>query len=257
MNRKRREQAEADGKPCRLCLLPKTLQRSHVVPEFMHELLYDEKRRFWSLTTRDEHQNPISQQGEREYLLCASCEAHINVYEKYADTLFRSTKDIGIRIAFDGPLIIVHGIDYKLFKLFQLSILWRASITALRFYDRVQLGPLEEEMRLMLLRNDPGPAPLFSCLIYALRDSSGEKVPLMLPPTRSRFNCRSHYRFIFHSYVWIFVASRTTDSRAWDACALTQAGRLVIGHVPLSDLDDDLHRLMNDLDEMGRVPSLK
>ena len=146
------------------------------------------------------------------------------------------------------------GIDYKLFKLFQLSILWRAGITALSFYDRVQLGPQEDDIRQMILRNDPGPAPLFSCLIWALRDE-GEKVPLMRPPTKSKFSWRTHYRFIFHSYIWVFVASRTTDSREWDACALTEPGRLVIGHRPISDLDGDLDRPMRNLDAMGRIPN--
>jgi hypothetical protein len=254
MSRKKREQVEAVGKLCRLCGLPKPLQRSHIIPEFFYEHLYDDKHSYWLLTTLPETERLVQQKGQREYLLCAVCEQQIQVYETYVHRLFTATDDIGVRYKrIADRITVAEGIDYKLFKLFQLSVLWRASVSTLPFFRRVQLGPLEEEIRQMLLRGDPGPAPLFSCMIWSLFDN-GKKIPLMFPPLAINVAGRMHYKFIFGGYVWNFVASRTTDSREWDEFVLTAEGRLVFGQVTLDHIRPELDALIRELDEMGRTP---
>jgi len=37
--------------------------------------------------------------------------------------------------------IIIEGIDYAPFKLFLMSVLWRASVSTLEFFKLVSLGP--------------------------------------------------------------------------------------------------------------------
>ena len=57
---------------------------------------------------------------------------------KYEDYIAKYLKG-GIELNFedDGSVIKVGGIDYKIFKLFQLSILWRASISTRELFQYV------------------------------------------------------------------------------------------------------------------------
>jgi hypothetical protein len=62
-------------KICKLCQLEKQLRRSHILPEFMYENLYDEKpRRFHTLNIdlddTSKSSKKIEQKGIREFLLC-------------------------------------------------------------------------------------------------------------------------------------------------------------------------------------------
>jgi hypothetical protein len=62
-------------KTCKLCQQEKQLRRSHILPEFMYQNLYDEKpRRFHTLNVDlddvSKSSNKIEQKGIREFLLC-------------------------------------------------------------------------------------------------------------------------------------------------------------------------------------------
>src|SRR5690606_42072385 len=63
----------------------------------------------------------------REKLLCAECELHISKYENYVANVFNGRQAIDASGA--GGLIVVKGLDYAKFKLFGLSVLWRAGIS--------------------------------------------------------------------------------------------------------------------------------
>lgn len=250
MNRRQREKAEAAGKVCRLCGLPKPLRWSHIIPEFLYQLLYDDKHSFWALTTRPQDRSRAEQNGFREYLLCEDCEGRINVYEQYADRAFNG--DAGLRFTPNGQVSVASGLDYKLFKLFQMSILWRASVASHPFFSNVALGPREEELRSLLWADDPGAPAQFSCMMWAIK-LGDRPAALMIPPERIRIDHRTHYFFVFGGFAWAFLASRSTEGRMWDDAILQRSGSIPIGFKTVTDLQ--LEPVMRELEEKGRIPA--
>jgi hypothetical protein len=146
--------------PCRLCTTSQELCRSHILPEFLYQPLYDEKHRFSILGLEGER---YAQRGLTEKLLCHHCEQHLTRYKKYAAEIMSGR--LGHRFHQRGAYIIIEGVDYTRFKLFQLSVLWRASVSKLEFFKLVSLGPHEERLRQMLVGSDPGSPEEFGCVV--------------------------------------------------------------------------------------------
>ena len=126
---------------CYLCKKKSELKKSHIIPEFVYKDLYDSKHRFHVLSTLKETPRPIEQKGIKEKLLCGSgkCEQQLSIYEKYAKEVLMGGVEITVKD--EGDIIFVSDVDYQKFKLFQLSILWRASICNDKMFSRVELGP--------------------------------------------------------------------------------------------------------------------
>lgn len=134
---------------CALCLEESDLRQSHIIPEFMYKSLYDEINRFHVLSVIPEKSNWKEQKGLRERLLCGKCEQKLSVWERYASLVLKG--GIPLTHRREGSIIHLSGVDYKQFKLFQLSILWRASVSTLQFFEKVQLGEHAEIIRQHLL----------------------------------------------------------------------------------------------------------
>src|ERR1700693_6382835 len=127
---------------CRLCQRDGKLSRSHIIPEFFRDdsgLMYPTGRS----GTPQPFTQPIhthagkrfqrkqlgyweKQHGMVEYLLCDECEQKFSALENYAKTLLYGTSN---PIRLQLPLLkdSLFLADYKRLKLFELSILWRAS----------------------------------------------------------------------------------------------------------------------------------
>ena len=125
---------------CALCLQPEQLQNSHIIPEFLYGTLYDEKHRYNVLGLAPERRDRLEQQGVRERMLCRSCEQNFAKLERYASLVFKGGAP-GMGGERHGSIVNVSGIDYGQFKLFLLSMLWRAGAAKSRYFHRVTLGP--------------------------------------------------------------------------------------------------------------------
>src|SRR6266540_673770 len=151
---------------CKLCGETRELRNSHIISELFFRRLYDESSRAREIQDVLQKQIPI-QQGYREYLLCGDCEQQFGRYERYISKIWN--------LKFPEPLSSapppasrecpefepLRGIVYKTFKLFHLSVLWRAGVTTHPFFKVVTLGPFEEELRLMLRAEEAGPPDRF------------------------------------------------------------------------------------------------
>jgi hypothetical protein len=188
---------------CKLCQKTSPLRNSHIIPEFVFTSLYDEKHRMNVLSTRKQKPRPFEQKGLREKLLCATCETKFSQLELYANT------------AFDGKsaerplahIIVVKGVDYKKFKLFLLSVLWRASISSLEFFSEVDLGRHEEILRKMILAEDPGASDKYGIVPFALVDGHRIETGLIMQPSRENMYGQVGYRFIFGGFLWAYFVS--------------------------------------------------
>jgi hypothetical protein len=141
----------------RLCLRQRHLRMSHIVPEFLYRPLYGPTHQIRSIhpgVTRIR----FLRKGLREALLCDDCESLVGRYETYFSGLWYGDHGFLSEIPAGVSKIMKSGLDYTQFKLFHLSILWRASISALEEFRGVALGPHQERFREMIIGKNPGRA---------------------------------------------------------------------------------------------------
>jgi hypothetical protein len=192
---------------CRLCRQPSILQNSHVLPEWGYGPLYDNKHRMIALRVGGDQ--PASaeymQKGIRERLLCKGCEARLSRHEKYARDLLMARKPLDLPPS-RGQ--VVNQADYTPFKLFQLSLLWRAHLSSHEFFTTVDLGFRHaERLRTMLDDENPGAAADYPCFLSVLYFGGEQHAGMMLKPLSGRTEGQRTYRLIFAGFHWMFVVS--------------------------------------------------
>lgn len=208
-------------KVCRLCLQEKELcNNSHIVPDFMYQELFDDKHRLFRGNPLIRKNPKIIQSGEKEGgLLCAGCDnGIIGGYEGYASKVLyggeTGVTSRNIKKADDGlELTLVEGLDYRMFKLFLLSLLWRASVSTAPFFSSVNLGPHEEKLRLSLLSGDPGASASYPCIMNSYQ-RTGLPTGVISAPRKSRFvDGKIIYSFIISGMIYVFriTEDETTD----------------------------------------------
>ena len=114
-----------------------------------------------------------------------------------------------------GLVVEIHGLDYTLFKLFHLSILWRASVSNRDEFRNVKLGPHEETIRKMLLADDPGAPQTYPFWGRILFDPADRRVTddVIVEPEASRVDAHYIYVFTFGGCAWYYIVS-SHDPRA-------------------------------------------
>ena len=150
---------------CRLCLANgSVLMDSHILPEFTYRPIYNAKGRAVAIDPKRRVQQYTVQQGPREYLLCAHCESAFSRLETYSAGVLRNIP--ATTGTSPGGRIAIPGVDYTRFKLFQLSMLWRASVATHAWFAAVKLADQHEEtLRQMLFTETPGEPHEYGCVL--------------------------------------------------------------------------------------------
>jgi hypothetical protein len=239
-----------EGK-CRLCLKDSVLNNSHIIPEYFYKPMYDTKHRFLKVSPEPNKKNKFVQKGLREYLLCNDCEQHINEFEKYANSVmfYEPPKNINQnhRIAF------IEGIDYKLMKLFQLSIIWRASVSSLQTFSEVKLGPHQERLRKMVLDSKPGKYTDYGCLQTAIFIERNKLASdLLMPVDLVKINNFKTYRFIFGGMMWLYFVSNHNEKFKYKNMFLQENGTLTLTKYPIEKIKY-LFKYWEDLYNQGKL----
>ena len=190
---------------CKLCGSDKKLLKSHIIPEFMYKTMYDESHKFHCISSITEKPNYVKRKGEWERLLCNECEVDMSKYEGYVALLLNGKMEINVRN--HNGLIEISGIDYKLFKLFQLSILWKASISNRALFNEVALGKHEEVIRKMLLSGKPAENNKYGCIMIATMHDGEHIDSMILQPKKKRVDGQICYRFVFGGFWWLFFCA--------------------------------------------------
>jgi hypothetical protein len=218
---------------CALCKCDKPLLNSHVVPEFLYRPHYDDKHRTLLFHRRDTPSTML-QKGLRDRLLCRQCEEHLQRFEDYFARFWYQEQPLPNPL--EGSEVILTDIDYCRFKLFVLSIAWRASVSKLPELTSTTLGPHEESMRRMIVETDPGPVeqyPVFAGVIV----EQETKTPwdgAIVAPRKIRVNSHWALRMVFGGAVWTVLTSRH-QTLVLDGYFLTEAGRVKLVLLPLED----------------------
>lgn len=190
---------------CRLCGEQKTLCDSHIIPEFCYRALYDERHKAVLVNNAPSRESKL-QKGFREELLCERCEAFLNEsYEKYFKRVWF---DLGKCPSTTGQRVIrVDGLDYRRFKLFHLSLLWRAGISTRKEFKAVPLGPHEARIREMLRTGNPGPAWQYNFVVQLLHLDGKVLHQAVMPSGRSREHGVPVYTLVFAGCAWNYIVA--------------------------------------------------
>ena len=215
---------------CRLCKQDKPLMRSHIFPEWLYMPLYDKNHRFFVLSTDENKRRSTRPKGIYERLLCQECEVQMSKWEGNARGVFYGD-DPRIRRGKYGKTIVLSGLRYAPFKLFQMSLIWRASIANRQEVHKINLGPHAERLRKMLFEECPGEC--YECgTILKLPPATLDEITreFIYPPERipGKIDGHTAYRAIFAGLIWLFIVSNhSADLRDKDLF-LTEDGRLPI-----------------------------
>jgi len=235
---------------CSLCKQNKELRNSHIIPEFVYTALYDKKHKFHVLSTLQDRPRPMEQKGIRERLLCGDCEQQLSVYEKYAREVLLGGVEIVVQN--EGNLLKLSELDYVKFKLFQLSILWRASISSHPMFSRVRLGPHEEIIRKMIQAGNPGKQADYPCIIFGLTSESDIHGNFIDQPRKLHIEGHTTYRFVFTGFMWSFYVSSHKLPPLLRQVAINEEGTMVVGRGSFEELTE-LNKFAQELHCMDRL----
>lgn len=202
------------------------------------------------LSTNEAERNRYQQKGLYESLLCDECEERFSRYERYASLALGGGIELGYQV--DGRAIVLSGLNYTLFRLFQMSVLWRASISKHPFFKFVELGVHEKRLRTALLNEEPGDASTYGCIMYAIVHDGQVQQDLILQPEHVRFAGLRGYRFVFSSFAWIYVAASHRSSIGIERLFLQKNGYMVMLMKRLNDFPDVVS-LANALLSQGKL----
>ena len=189
---------------CRLCQQSSDLCESHIIPEFLYKTMYSkEKHQFIQLSGPPKVRK--WQKGFKEKLLCRECEDKLNKCETYAARVLFGGTEIGLERMQDA--IIVRDVDYQKFKLFQLSLIWRAGASALQQFSNVNLGPHDETLRSMIEKDEPGVPTDYGCLIILTPSYFDLTSNMMMLAQETRFDGHRCYMFLMAGFTWVFFVS--------------------------------------------------
>jgi hypothetical protein len=187
------------------------------------------------------------QKGFRYPLLCDACERFLNTtYESPFCRFWMDGQRLQRMRAADEN--VISDIDYAKFKLFHLSVLWRASVCLHPGFHRVSLGPHADRIRTMLLSQDPGPASLYPILCGVIIDDDNGNVcsEVIITPLALEWSGHTGYMFAFCGCQWLYF----TPSRSMPEVAgiqLSERGSMRVDATSLRTLFRDFYRVSREM----------
>lgn len=220
---------------CALCKTNGKLQNSHIIPEFFYKLVYDPNpRRFRVISAIVSEPERYGQKGLRERLLCKDCEQKLGRWENYAKKSFVDGQ--GLQITQQNATVFLSNLDYKLFKLFLLSLLWRMSVSTLDFFKEVRLGPYEEKIRLALVNEDPLRPEQCACSMVVVQLSGKTYTDWIVEPTLAQVGGRHVYALVITGILFNFHVGKQPLQQSITAYVLNERGEMVVPVMEMRDI---------------------
>lgn len=228
---------------CKLCGLERDLlKKSHIIPEFMYERLFDEHHQTHKFEPKSffSGQSKMQRPSSGEYeggLLCSECDnKKIGDLESYAAPFLYAKGVLPDHLKADVEThrcdggvgySIVRNTDYAKFKLFLLSVLWRSSISKRDFFDQINLEEFEEVIREMLLNNDPKYENIFPIVFFGFVQ---DDIPddMINQPTATNLKYGKRFTFPISGFVYNFFTDIEDVSKEMKPHILKSNGEFTI-----------------------------
>lgn len=173
--------------------------------------------------------------GDPRAVVLRTCEQHFN---EHCEKPFRAQWVV------DSPLPETWNVaepywvkvDYSSFKLFHLSVLFRASVSSLPTFSEVSLGPHEDRLREMLLARDPGEFWQYPVAgIVVLDPKTNRPFPMVSQALQGRMEGMRCYAVIYGGVQW-WMGVASQRSVLFESIALRGDGRIPFTSVPWNQL---------------------
>lgn len=211
---------------CALCQLSKTLQKSHILPEFLYDDVYDDLHSYVVLSPAPNAPARRRRKGVYERLLCLDCDQRrLGRLDDYAAKVFKG--GIELEITDQADRLIVGNLSYPTFKLWQMSLLWRCGVSRSVGFEATELGPHAELLRAMLLEERPGQPYQYGCTVV-LPSSHTVTRHFIHPPEPITIEGQRCYRASFGALWWLFTASSHSAAFPFQEGFLREPGVLSI-----------------------------
>ena len=211
------------------------LQNSHIIPEFFYKLIYDTNpRRFRVISAIESEPERYEQKGLREYLLCRDCEQKLGRWEHYSKGAFVDAS--GVQITHHKMAVVFSNLDYKSFKLFLLSLLWRMSVSTLDFFKEVSLGLHEEKLRLALINEDPLRFHQYPCAMNVVEIDGKACSDWFVQPTLSRIDGCHVYSPVIAGILFNFYVGSQSVQPSGVSHVLNERGQMTLSVRQLRDI---------------------
>jgi hypothetical protein len=196
---------------CRLCEQTAELCRSHIVPDFCRMPILNDKKQVIEYCPATGKKSK-KQTQRRERLLCSDCELLLSKYEA---TFKRNWMDTIPSQFADSDTVVFKMDDYDQYKLFHLSILWRAAVAGYTDGRPASLGPYEDVLRKMILTGDAGKDGDFFIYGQILVDENRCPRTVITPLVKSRGRVDGHQtRVMQYAFAeWEFVIGTPCSPR--------------------------------------------
>jgi len=181
---------------CKFCAEERPLCKSHIVPEFLYKSLYNSKHEMMGIGPAHKSGHRLVRSGVYERLLCSDCEHYFSINFEQP---FKLTwvDNYPYPKVWNEKEIYCAQFDYVSFKLFHLSVLWRAAVSSRLDFAEVNLGPHEERIREMLRHRIAGPAHHYPIVGFAVvHHKTKRTVPVMLRSDAIRIDACQGFRMI-------------------------------------------------------------
>ena len=223
---------------CRLCKKDNKLVKSHIIPDFLYTGLFDDKHFIAPLDLIEFKRKKLLPNGFYDKaILCSNCDnVLIGSLESYSRTVIHGSQIKSTPIPkmerrinqLNQKYLYITDIDYSKFKLFLLSILWRASITNHDFFKNVFLGDHEKVIGDMILKNDPKEYQDYSVGIFILNENNSYPTKLIANPIRSKTNENLSYSFLINGLVINYKISGEMDRDMYDQISIKEDGTMKV-----------------------------
>jgi hypothetical protein len=132
---------------------------------------------------------------------------------------------------------VIKSYDYKIFKLFVLSLLWRASVSNRDSFALAKLGPYEDKLRLILLNKIDTPVYNFPCLIYQtyLNDKPADGVFMEIHSKKTITDEKTVYQFVADG-LFFFIGVGDMTMKTFSKGSSVSPESLRIGYDQLSNI---------------------
>ena len=217
---------------CKLCTLDKRLVKSHIIPDFMYFGLFDEKHFIAPLDLIEFKRKKFLPNGFYDStILCNECDNEIiGRLESYSRIVILGGKGntenypkIEKRInQLNHKYLHVVNIDYLKFKLFLLSIIWRASISKHKSFESVYLYEHENIIGKMIYTNDPGKSFDYPVGLFLIEENKILPTKLIAKPIRTVSGENLSYSFLINGLVINYKIQGSGDKEFYDQIAIKE-----------------------------------
>ncbi len=221
---------------CDLCKNDEELQVSHIIPNTFFKRMKKHSNQSIQLDMQPESQVEYTQESWSEKLLCRNCEQLINEFDSYVGAFTYNPRRVNVTSnKTNKDFRLFSNVDYKKLRLFQLSLIYRASLAQGKAYQHISLSETHmEQIRDSLLRKEPFSDQFLGCqmkLIWNPEKNSPFKGYVAVPIPEANKNNLVVY-FIFGNFSWEFYLPKFSFKQKRDSFYVRDNGILKVPIIP-------------------------